>query len=166
MEQVGGAHGQVKYVTRLGSGRVVVVVLRPRWQDVGPRGAIVMRFTGRDSIRERSPFVSTVKTDGRLLIGGQCQRICEVVQGPNNEPAIVAPSKAGPPAILGFLIVHVHVLLINLIVILAVGAYRQIRIENEATVFRTKESGVRMTHRCVYAQPVNIERQILWSGKR
>ena len=40
VEQVVCPHAQIQYVTRLGSGRIVVVVLSPRSEDVDPLRAV------------------------------------------------------------------------------------------------------------------------------
>src|ERR1051325_3226818 len=115
------------------------------------------RIAGRDAVSEPSPLVAAIQADRGLLISRQGKRIFQAVHCANHKAAIVTPREIGPPAILCFLIMEVHVLLINLVVILTVGAYRQVRVENDAAVFRAKEPGVRMTHRRVNSQAADID---------
>ena len=52
----------------------------------------------------------------------------------------------------------IDVLLIHLVVILAVRANTQVRVEDDASVFRSKEPRIRVPHGRVYPQTMNINR--------
>ena len=51
----------------------------------------------------------------------------------------------------------IDVLLIDLVMILAVRADRQIRVEDDPTVFRSKEPGVCVPTRRIYPEPMKID---------
>ena len=65
--------------------------------------------------------------------------------------------KISPPAVLFRLVMKIHILLINLVMVLAVGAHRQVRVEDDAAILRAEESGVCVAHGCVEPQTMNID---------
>src|SRR3954469_22069302 len=75
----------------------------------------------------------------------------------NYQATVIAPCEVGTPPGLCFLIMDVHILLINLIMILAVGAYGKVRVEYDPAVLWAKKPGVGVAHGRVDAQAVNID---------
>jgi hypothetical protein len=84
---------------------------------------------------------AAVQADGGLLIRAQRQCIREVVHCPHDQPAVIPPREIAAPAVFLWLVMKIDVLLIDLVVILAVCADRQVGVEDNAAVFRSKEPG-------------------------
>lgn len=92
-EQIVRPDRQIKQIARSDAGRIRVRIECPRRGDGKARGAEIGAGARRNGIPEGSRLTAAEKPDGRLLRGGEAERIIEAGHRAGNFSGVKTPGK-------------------------------------------------------------------------